>query len=53
MNHVKMKFKAERTLARIRILELRKTNHALVASAGALFMAMMSACTFGIFYGGI
>jgi hypothetical protein len=38
---------------RVGKFELRNTKHALTAGAGALLIALMSALTFGRFYGGL
>jgi hypothetical protein len=40
-------------LYRVGTYELRRTRHVLVAGAGALLMAIMSAHVFGRFYGGL
>jgi len=40
-------------ICRVGTFELRRTRHVLVAGAGALLMALMSAHAFGRFYGGL
>jgi hypothetical protein len=40
-------------ICRVGTFELRRTRHVLVAGAGALLMALVSAFAFGRFYGGL
>lgn len=40
-------------LCRVGTYELRRTRHVLIAGAGALLMAIVSAHAFGRFYGGL